>query len=220
MKQFLWLWLLLTACRPSPTSTSTNEPVVISPPPHSASATGEPPKTPPSENEIEATLRIDEKPGGKHFQGVWLERDDGSRWVISYRADGYWLPFRDHRVRVQGVVYEPEGQAVMATHFRVKTLALTPSEEKNAMTGLVEVRDERQYPGKFRDDVGDKGTKLEGEHRTVFISDSGSHYWLANAVEGVVFDEPVVVRGREVKLSRFMARPGGPYLWVIESRKK
>jgi hypothetical protein len=220
MTKLFWFVLVGTACRPSAPGTSAKEPVVIAPAPSTSSATAEPPSRPRTEEDIEATLRIDDHAGGKHFQGVWLERDDGARWVISYRADDWWLPFRDHRVRVQGVVYEPQGQAVMATHFRVKTLALTPGEEESQMTGLVEVHEELEYPGTFRDEVGEKGTKLEGEHMTVFVSDSGTQYWLANAVKGVVFDEPVIVRGREVKLSRFMARPGGEFLWVIESRKK
>lgn len=36
--------------------------------------------------ERRATVRIDPAPGGKQFQGVWLELEGGARWVIAYRA--------------------------------------------------------------------------------------------------------------------------------------
>src|SRR5262245_48072387 len=66
-----------------------------------------------------ATLRVDPAPGPKHFQGVWLEVENGKRFVIDYWARSLWRGFDGSEVIVKGDCYEPFGEAINATHFRV-----------------------------------------------------------------------------------------------------
>jgi hypothetical protein len=181
----------------------TDEPVAPSPPVAARANTGD---------EMQATLRIDAKPGGKKFQGVWLERDDGAKWVISYRPEGVWRSFEGKRVRVRGAIYQPRGQAINATHFRVDWLAVAGDDDS---TDLVEVNGERTYAGSFEELVWPAGTKLEGEKTTVFSSE-GKQYFLANRPDGIALGKSVEVHAREVVPSPRMARPGGPFLWILD----
>lgn len=161
---------------------------------------------------FDATLRIDAAPGGKAFQGVWLERDDGSRWLIAYRAYGYWKPFEGKRVRVSGQRYLPQGQSMAGQHFRVETLTADP----NAMTEFVRVAAERTFYGTFEQEMMPVGSKMAGTAIDAFSS-AGVRYQLANVPK----DKPAPgtkarVTAREVERSPFMAHTGGKHLWIID----
>jgi hypothetical protein len=209
-----WVAFLLFGCSPAATP-APSEPTVTVP-----SGTDEPvAPTPPvarrtdTDEEMLATLRIDEKPGGKKFQGVWLERDDGEKWVIAYRPEGVWRPFEGKRVRVRGETYVPRGQAINATHFRVEWLAVARDDDKTQE--LVVVNVERAYSGSFEEFAWPAGSKLSGEKTTVFSSE-GKQYFLANRPETITLGKAVEVRAREVVPSPYVARPGGPFLWILD----
>lgn len=212
MRSGCWLVaVLVLGCAPA-ASPAPSSPRVAVP-----AATDEPvAPTPPTPREntgdaIRATLRIDAKPGGKKFQGVWLEREDGEKWVISYRPDELWRGFQDKLVQVRGAIYQPRGQAIRATHFRVEWLAIVDDDS----TDLVEVKEERTYAGQFEEHVWPAGTKLAGEKTPVFQSD-GRTWFLANRVDPLQLGQKVEVRAREVVPSSHVARPGGPFLWILE----
>lgn len=167
---------------------------------------------------FEATLRIDPEPGAKQFQGVWVERDDGQRWVVDYRARGWWMPFDGRRVRVSGRRYEPRGEAITATHFRVHELALVaPKGEPIAI--LTEVHEEQELEGVFEVETWPAGTKLAGERDLVFVATGGERYRLANDPGSTIEDgRSVRIVAREVVMSPFVAHVGGRHLWLIQAR--
>jgi hypothetical protein len=78
---------------------------------------------------VEGVLDIDRVPGGKRFQGVWLETASG-RYVITYRPHARYFPFVEKRVAVTGYVEHipPHVQSIGATHFVVQDIALAPGE--------------------------------------------------------------------------------------------
>jgi hypothetical protein len=160
-----------------------------------------------------ATLSIDERPGGKKFQGVWLEGDDGVRRVISYRADPWWRPFEGRSVEVEGWPYEPRGQAIAAAHFRVEALRVVAPGTEDA---LVSITGERELVGSFAEVTAPKGTKRAGETRTVFRSEDGKTYESYRLPQPQPpLDRRVRVTARFVEPSPFIAHLGGTYLWVI-----
>ena len=188
----------------------------LAPPPERSPQPVEPDPSTPVESPtlaFGATLSIDEQPGGKRFQGVWLDGDDGVRRVIAYRADPWWQPFDGRRVEVEGTPYEPRGQAIMAAHFRVEALRVV---EPSTEVALVSITGERELFGSFFEATWPKGTKLAGETRTVFRSEDGETYELYRLPEPhPPLDRPVRVSARLVELSPFVAHVGGMHLWVI-----
>lgn len=165
--------------------------------------------------QFNAVVRIDAQPGGKKFQGVWLERDDGERWVAAYRPEPWLKEFEGRRVRVTGWVYQPQGQAISATHFRIETLRLA-GPEAAADAQVVAVLAERRLSGTFQNRVGEPGTKLTGESYGVFAADDGVVYLLANDPEDGRPGRAASVRARVVELSPYVAHRGGTYLWVLK----
>jgi hypothetical protein len=161
--------------------------------------------------EFEAVVRVDERPGGKKFQGVWLERDGGERWVVAYRPEGWLRAFEGRRVRVTGEVYQPFGQAIAATHFRVATLRIVGQEPD---AHLVSAGPARALVGEFAERVGAPGTKLEGERYTVFVA-GGTEYLLAGAPEDARPGARVKIEARAVEPSPYAAHRGGEHLWVL-----
>lgn len=160
-----------------------------------------------------AIVRVDAEPGAKKLQGVWLERGDGERWIVAYRAEPWLAPFTDKAVEVSGGRYIPGGQAVKATHFRVDSLRVT--DEKNP--GLFEsLGPEQTMTGTFAEQVGTVGAKDEGERYPTFASDAGDSFQLANRPDGLAYGTKVKVRAREMQYSKFAAHRGGPMIWVIE----
>lgn len=158
---------------------------------------------------FEAKVVIDPSPGAKKFQGVWLERDDGQRWLIDYRARPYWTPFAEARVEVSGARYMPDGQAVTAVHFRLDTLRIV---EPTPDHHLVRLGPKRQLTGRFVEVVGGPGTKSEARTMTLFAAD-GVRYFLANHEE--TFQGSGTATVRETALSPFVAHLMGPRLWVV-----
>ncbi|MCY1009770.1 hypothetical protein OV079_30250 [Nannocystis pusilla] len=177
-------------------------------------AVREQPPEKPVADEFTATVRVDAEPGDKKFQGVWLERDDGVRWVVAYRPEPWLAAFEGQRVQVTGAVYQPEGQAILAPHFRVETLRLAPGATTDAP--FVAVLAERRLAGTFQERVGGPGTKLEGERYLVFEADDGTAYLLANAPAGGDSGRAATVKARVIEMSPYVARRGGPYLWVLD----
>jgi len=213
--------LALTGCTPaSPPAGSDPTP----PPPAETKAEDAEPSAPtPLEPPVQApegetiTLRakvdIDDKPGGKKFQGVWLVTEDGNRHVISYRADPWWTDFEGRTVDAVGRPYVPRGQAIMADHFRLEEMEVVDPTPEDP---LIKITSERELDGKFIEVDWPKRSKLGGTKAWMFEAKDGTRYWLSDRPEKLPHDEPVTITARIVEPSNFVARPGGPYLWVIE----
>ena len=169
---------------------------------------------------FEARLSIDEKPGSKAFQGVWLHTDDG-RLLVAYRSSPYWQAFEGRRVTVTGEDYQPRGQAIGAAHFRVEHLRVADLDFQNATKAdmemaIIELWAERTYRGRFVVEVIPPGSKLSGTSFTWFISEGGERFLKYDQQRSVPLDKPVVIRARQVEPTPFIARLGGPYLWIVD----
>ena len=90
----------LLACSSAPATVQPVQPVqpVREPPPAAQAEMTTPLRVTevPAGEGIEGTVRLAVATHGKQFQGVWLERPDGERLVLSYRADD-WLKSLDGR---------------------------------------------------------------------------------------------------------------------------
>ena len=193
------LIFLLSACSTTEVEPSVIDPTVLS---------GEP-------IEFTATVRIDARPGGKKFQGVWLERPDGEKWVIDYRPRDCWKPMEGLTVTARGQTYAPEGQAISATHFKVEELRLVTL---TAEATLVAVGEEWTLTGTLLTTAGEVGSKSEGSTWTEFKSADGPIWPLYNpsALDGLTGG--ITLTGREVELSPFSAHIGGPQLCILNAR--
>ncbi len=167
---------------------------------------------------FEGTIRVpDEEPPGKRklFRGAWIERDGGERWVIDYAPDSPYRALRDRRVRVEGEIYEPKDQALVAKHFRVRSMLVVGKDATDAP--LVRVGEQRHLLGLFSEITYPPRTKLAGEKETVFVDAGGANYHLAHMPEGrPALGARAAVEAYEVEPSPFVARVGGRYLWVLE----
>ncbi len=164
--------------------------------------------------QFQATVAIDPVESAKHFQGVWLVREDGDRWLIDYRANEHWRPFEDASVEVSGVRYTPGGQSVGAVHFRLHTLrVIDPTPDHH----LINLGPERRMEGQFIEIQGGPGTKSEAQIITMFAT-SGMRYFLANYDES--FKGAGTATVRETRLSPFMAHLMGPRVWVLSFDSK
>ena len=163
-----------------------------------------------------ATVRVDSEPGGKKFQGVWLEREDGERWVIQYRPRACWTPFEGRSVQATGHTYFPPGQAISAVHFEVLRLeVLQPSPED----ALVAVGPELERVGQFQQVSGQPGSKSEGSSWLEFSANDGSDFLVYNPSAAESAEGEVVVKGREVQRSPFTAHMGGTWLCVLDVKQ-
>lgn len=163
---------------------------------------------------FEAVVRFDEKPSGKKFQGVWLERKDGERYVVAYRPQAWLRGFEGRSVKVTGSTYEPQGQRISATHFRIDTLKV----ERRGEGPILEVGPERTLIGNFKSVSGSPGTKAEGSTWWVFVTAEGAEYEVEGAPEKATLKAgaaKIVARVVEPDMS-FVARRGGPCVWVLE----
>lgn len=204
------------------TPTKPDEPVPPEedPPPEvdSTDEPGEPVPEPTADADLEtfeAKVEIDAKPGGKRLQAVWLVTG-GSKRVIDYRANEWWRPFEGRKVSVTGESYQPQGQAISASHFRVHSLELldpTPDDP------IWKVGKEEEVSGSFTTHTWPEKTKLAGETATIFRSDAGEDFWLHDSsAVSIELDKPVTIDARRVEPSNFVARPGGAYLWVVRTK--
>lgn len=170
---------------------------------------------------FEAVVRVPkEETGpqpGKQFLGAMLVQDDGTEWVVTYRAESPFHKLRGERVVVDGAPYEPPGQALLKRHLRVSLLKVSkPSTD----TSLVEIRGEEELTGQFKEIAFPKGTKLEGEVWVRFVDDGGTEFFLAHGDGKPLLGKHVTVTGFRVEPSPYIARPGGPYLWVAEVKQR
>ncbi|MBP9203260.1 MAG: hypothetical protein KBG28_04795 [Kofleriaceae bacterium] len=163
-----------------------------------------------------ATVRIDPRPGGKKFQGVWLELADGQRWVIDYRPRAVWTDFADRPVRVTGGCYLPFGQAIAATHFRVATLVPDTEAPRPEGWPVVAVGPDRREVMTLIEVTGAAGTKTAGEVHLELADERGHHFLLAGHDGDLpAVGLPVRVRVRPVEPSPYQARLGGAYLHLL-----
>jgi hypothetical protein len=174
----------------------------------------------PAGPERRATVRIDAKPGGKRFQGVWLELAGGARWVIDYRAREVWRPFADRAVLVAGRCYAPQGQAIWAQHFEVARMRFADPGRPDGP--LLEVGPVARLRGTFAEVAYPAGSKLAGSKSMVFRAEGGGEYRLFGAVPGVgqpgrfALGERVAIDARPVEPNpAYAAGPGGPHLWIL-----
>jgi hypothetical protein len=177
----------------------------------------------PAEPERRGTVRIDAQPGGKRFQGVWLELGGGARWVIDYRARDVWRPFADRAVLVTGRCYEPQGQAIWAQHFEVTRMRFADPGQPTAP--ILEVGPEIRLRGAFAEVAYPAGSKLAGTKDLVFRAEGGGEHRLFGAVPGAgqpgrfALGEHVAIDARPVERNlAYTAGPGGPHLWILDVR--
>jgi len=168
------------------------------------------PQKPDSGQTLDVEVSIDKAPSGKKFQGVWLVQEDGSRWIVSYRSTPLWRIYDATRVTVTGETYEPDGQSIDAAHFRVDTLRIV---DPQGVTDPQSFGPERSLNGRFENVQGSPGSKSEGSVWSVFTVDGGLSYEIMNPV--AVDREATTVRARTVQRSPFVARRGGPTLWLV-----
>jgi hypothetical protein len=167
----------------------------------------------PAKVQRRATLRIDAQPGGKHFQGVWLEFASGAKWVIDYRRRLPWRGFDGREVLVTGHCYAPVGQAIGATHFRVETLRV--AEEVRGAGPYVEIGPEQRRRGELVMVGAPAGSKLAGTSSLMFRDDHGD-IWSAVS-ETQLAPGPAIVRGRVLVADMaYVARSGSADLWIAD----
>jgi len=178
----------------------------------------EPPKPKPAPSshapsEQRGTLRVAPEQNATRFYGVWLERQDGSRWVIDYRARALWKWFADREVLITGECYAPEGHAIRATHFRV--LTLRPVEPKLGLGPYLLIGPEQEFRGEVTSIAAPPGSKLAGSSRTVFKADDGTTYNIAGEQVPKLGPATLHARVLEPDMSHH-ARTDGPDLWIVD----
>jgi hypothetical protein len=167
----------------------------------------------PSASEIRATVRIDAQPGGKKFQGVWLELGGDKRYVIDYRPRSLWLGFENHEVFVTGHCYQPFGQAIGATHFRVERMRFAT--RPTTSVPLFELGAEVVMKGHFVDHPYPAGSKLAGSSEQTFHHEDGTVYALAGHGGDELKPGPATIKARVVEVNMaHHAQTGGPTIWV------
>lgn len=149
---------------------------------------------------------------GKPFIGVRLERDDGTDLVVAYGSDSLWAAFDGQRVEATGHPYVPEGQALMAPHFRIETLRVV-----DEGAALLAVGPERSMEGTFVVHTVPRGRKRAGERVVEFVERNGTRWNLEHSPSPPPLDRPVQIRARRVDPNwAYAARMAGRYLWVVE----
>ena len=165
---------------------------------------------------VDATVVIDPEPGGKKLQAVWLERADGERWVVAYRPDPCWRAVEGHTMRAVGVIYEPVGQAIGATHFRVERFY---SPDPTFEMDVVELGAEQTVTGTLAEREAPAGSKMAGTRWPVLEGDDGTT-WMVSRPEtfGAAPGQRIEATGRAFRLSPFVAHMSGPRLCVRDAR--
>jgi hypothetical protein len=169
--------------------------------------------------ERRATVRIDAAPGGKAFQGVWLEFAADKRWVTDYRARELWKPFENREVLVTGTCYRPFGQAITATHFRVDRMRFVKPERGHAL--ILELGPEQMMKGSFVLHQFPPGSKRADSPMVMFRDEGGTEYIIA----GASGDVPAVGTAARIKTREvvpdlsIMAQTDGPNIWILDVRR-
>lgn len=196
----LGLLVAVTAC-----SSGTVKPTDPGPGP-----TNPEPTTKPA-TEYRGVLSIDPEPGGKKFQGVWLDAA-GKRFVLAYRAAELWRWFEGREVVLTGGCYQPFGQAINATHFDVESLRV--AEEQQGVGPYFSFGAKKSLVGEVIEVEAPAGSKLAGSKRRVFRADDGDTFELAGGdVPDVGRHVRVRVRVLDPDMS-YVARTNGPDLWI------
>lgn len=149
---------------------------------------------------------------GKKFSGVLLEAG-GTTWVASYERDGLWQAFEGRRVQVTGQRYQPEDQALVAPHIRVKTLTL---EHSDTTAQITRFSAEVTLEGQFVEVAWPAGSKLAGEKTIRFATTEGREFFLGAKLPDAPLGRQVTVRGRVFEPSPYAARPYGEHLWIYD----
>jgi hypothetical protein len=177
-------------------------------------------KQAPHDGERRAIVRIDAQPGGKKFQGVWLEFADDTKWVVDYRAREIWKSFQDREVLVTGYCWapDPRAQAIGATHFHVEHMTFVKPEMGRGP--ILSLGPEQILIGAFREQPFPAGSKRAGSSETHFDVDGGTSYSLQGAsVDLPAMGTRVSVVAREIEPDRsWTAQTGGPKLWILDVR--
>jgi hypothetical protein len=171
-----------------------------------------------SADERRATVRIDSEPGGKKFQGVWLEFAADQRWVIDYRPRALWKPFEGHEVLVTGGCYRPFGQAISAPHFRVDRMRFVAPKRGHAL--ILELGPETMMKGTFVLHQFPAGSKRADAPMVMFRDDSGTDFIIAGASEDVpaVGTAARITARAVVPDLSYMAQTSGPNIWILDVR--
>ncbi|HEY5927096.1 MAG TPA: hypothetical protein VIV11_35655 [Kofleriaceae bacterium] len=176
-----------------------------------------PPKpepTPSTPSEQRGTLRLEPNQSATRFYGVWLEKPDGTRWVVDYRARALWTWFADREVVVTGECYDPVGHAIRATHFRI--LSLRPANPARGHGPYLAMGPEQVLRGSVASIGAPPGSKLAGSSRTVFRADDGTTYNIVGEHVPELLG-PGTVRGRVLEPDMsYHARTDGPDLWIVD----
>jgi len=164
-----------------------------------------------------ATVRIDQEPGSKRLQGVYLARDDGESWVVAYRPHPWLVPFEGREVEVTGETYVPEGQALLATHFRLETLRLV-----DPLCGVdpIALGPITVLEGRLVARSGEPGTKSEGQGWTVLEVAGVDHELFNPSAVGEEDGAEIVVRARPVERSPVVTHRDGRWLWVLKAEAR
>lgn len=198
----------------SVTTAPRDEVAIPTPGTGAAITTAAPRRSPSPEESVVGVLRVAARPDAPNtkLDGVWLEREDGARWVLAYHSDKLWESFADERVRVTGAQYEPEEEAsVGGIHFRVDSLELA-DRSADVNGPFISFGPEESISGVLGEYEYPKGTKLEGSRIGTFEA-SGSSFLVLHIAEGVQVGS-VTVRARKVHVNPFQSRIPGTRLWI------
>ena len=164
--------------------------------------------------EFHATVRIDATPSGKKAQPVWLEFGADKRWLIDYRPRELWRSFEDALVIVTGICYQPFGQALSATHFKVERLRFAAPPTHSVP--ILEIGPELVLKGSFVLEAAPPGSRREGSDSVEFRSNTGSNYAIAGNSAGSWEPGAATITARRVELNlAYAATTGGPQLWIL-----
>lgn len=208
LSRISWVLFALLACSRAPASSQperpVSEPVRVQPTPLRVTAV-------PAGEGIEGVVRIEARSGRKQFQGVWLERPDGERLVLAYRAYDWLKSLEGRAVRMTGETYVPSGQAIMATHYRVDTVWVLADASAVPILGF---GPQTTQTGTL---VKQAGPASAGEPLLTFLTTDGTEYLVEGAPAELAEGVPTQVQARAVAPSmQYTARRGGDWLWVLE----
>ena len=110
----------------------------------------------PSLDAQNGTIMVDppDSKGGKEFQGVWFITTDGTKKLVSYSTRSVWAQFDGKAVTVTGESYFPQGQSIVADHFRITRLKL---QKTNDAALYVSVGPETKMHGTMQLSKGEAG---------------------------------------------------------------
>lgn len=145
---------------------------------------------------------------------VWFEPVEGERWILTDRPEPWLVTFDGAQVEITGERYTPQDRSGQAPQFRIFTIARV---DEGMSANLVKVGPEIELKGRFEVDIGEPGTKSEGERTLDFVAEDGRGFMVHNLADdqlGAPAGRSVGIRAREVELSPYAAHRTGPRVWV------